>query len=637
MPTWGTEQDAVPLTDPGGATGAAVGTSTSTRLMSSGGSWPAYYLRMYGLGEGGIQLAGAADAAVWSGEGAESYDVTACSTYDAAAFTDQWITFIDGEPKAFFGGVLTDADMSFAMAPPDDPSVALVSRTCIPGFKTGAGWPYAHRVYAAGSPCTYQTYEYDGDFLVLYKDVCVVRMPSDALGGIGGGVGAGNGDDQNSAGYLMIAVRVRVLVEDLENNPPTGTDPRTGEPYLPFDANNPMASASWSGFGSPGRSLSDIVCWYASDPEFRVDVAGPFMLVHSSYALDVTPHARLWLGVPGGVWVKTDGDVWLYVYYMCEPADDRTNLTEKNNYQVFEDTQGCTGSASESYTGVADEVDAPDQELDLDVKAGIAVKRFRIADIKAQIVAVAAAGAVIPEVDWTIYRGTGWTPVSGEALGYISIWFAGGSAIPAGEVSAWETVMPMYAVAAPKTADPMPLLCRRRLTLYFAAIHQSSGAFDVFSYTAGTTWSGHGIWRTTALKSGEVIFDGTSSYTVGAYGVHFVASADTDGRDVLFESQVIHAKSDLTPYYDPDPVVLPDQSVRVFFGQGGTPGTLQYVSGSHDDVCFDDTDLLAVAPAAAVVGSPPAGMPPGRGRDAMWLNELTGRGAAVQVALPPRR
>lgn len=627
-------------------------TSTSTLMLASGSFLPTCWLRTYGLIDESV--AGTARSAGLSSafetEGSESFDPTAAcpGTYDAAAHQKTWISYVDSQTAVCSARIAyTDADFPLEFAPTvplaSETTEALVQWTCVPQFKAPtAAWPYSRRIYDTAS-CTYTTAEYYANFWALYKDVSVVKIPSTAgaIGPLVIGAGPGGGDEDQGNGYLMITVRQRILADEATAPRADGSIVSVDDPFPAFNVGfDPSGNF---GLGGPGTCFADIVCWYSDDPEFRTNVKGPYLLVHSNYALDTQPSARLWLGVPGATWHRVGGEWWLYVYYQCEPHDpgDPAMRAAVASYGLSESLNPCTGTLSEASVGIPAEVDAPGQELYADVESGIAVKRFRFGDVLAEIVGAAA----VPEDGWSIYSGTlGWMgTVTGEALGYIRVWMTGGP-VPAGTVQEWgEFVMAQTGAATPlHKADPAPLHCPGRLALFFAANQYdpfSGIANPPFQWATGGPWSGYGIWRCVAAAEGLALDtdgDGVADLTTGPYGKDFFcdANADTLTGTELCLGQVAHSRIATEMFIDPDPVRLPDGSARVFFGAGNAE--YDFVSGPPGVPCRNDATAAAAAAAAAaalvVIGRGPGEVEPPDVVGAMLLERMV---AQIEVGKRP--
>ena len=654
MGDWGPEVDAGLLVASTGTQVLAT-TSTSTVLLRHGTVFSMCWFRTYGLLDEALGAAGL--GVLFDHEGADSLNPRIdCATFERGSSMNRWITFVDSAAEFVRtgAGAYTDADFPLVLQPTYPPLIehaeALVQRTCVPHFKSpGIAWPYSHRVYDLAS-CTYTTVEYREKFWVTYKDVSVVKIPSrTSVAGLvtfPGALGDGHEDEQEGGGYLMVAVRTRILVSEGEDVVGVG-----GDPIGAFGVgwNPPHTVFS---LGGPGTCLADIVCFYADDAEFRTNVKGPYLLVHSAYALDTQPHARLWLGVPGAAFHKIGGEWWLYVYYQCEPHDPAgaqarldlavavggapSALQETAYADPRDAAPACTGSITESYGSISvpqggTEENASGQSLFMDVTSGIAVSRFRLSDVQSEIVDAAA----IPESEWSIYTSTmGWTgAVAGEQLGYIYVWMCGGLLGPT-QVQMWEGWVQgaTQATGWLHKADPAPMDCGSRLVLFFAANEWDSfsgvASPPLFQYKSGGPFSGHGIWRCVAMEEGTSLDfdgDGKGEFPILSYGKHFFCDATIDlsaPATVLALGQVVHTKTQPGMALDPDPVQLPDGSARVYFGQG--QAALEFVSGPSGIPCANvEPALVAGFPVPmAVVGRPPAegiGRNPDRGA---WLQAL---------------
>lgn len=628
--------------DGAGALHTLATTSTSTVLFRGSGRLPCWWLRTYGLIDEAVE--GAAHrlglGGAFESEASESFTpsaATCAGTYDAAASMSRWISFADSEWKYFATAGVADTDMALVFEP--DPAAvpetleALVQWTCVPNFKAPAvDWPYAHREYDLAA-CTYTTTQRTDRFWVQYKDVSVVKIPSRVRRPVEVfPFGGGGAEEQETSGYLMITKRQRILAAEAELLTDVGN---------PFPAFGVASLAGPWGLGGPGTCFADIVCFYAEDAEFRTNVKGPFMLVHSNYALDTQPSARLWLGVPGAAWQRVGGEWWLYVYYQVEPHDP-ASFEMREKIEAFDAGAGsalyetmypptstratgraCTGTLGEVPTGTAGEVDAPGEELLADVESGIAVSRFTLTAIQNEVVTAPA----VPEWDWNGYSSTSaWTgPVTGEQLGYIRVWMTGGP-VPVGMVQEWHAFVMAYSGErdALHKADPAPLSCGKELSLYFAANN-----YDEFSGNPrvnlklpifGVSWSGsgHGIWRCVAAEQGlglDLDGDGTADHTTGIYGVDFFCDATPDDMSdrnlqVMSLGQVVHSKKDAAGDeaidIDPDPVLLPDGSARVYFGAGNN--AFQFVSAPLGVPCETVVPAGPAAPPGAeplVIGNGP--------------------------------
>jgi hypothetical protein len=460
-----------------------------------------------------------------------------------------------------------------------DAARTLVGTTCVPVLKQAKGWPYVHYEYEiTDEGCTYTATRLRAENLYcLYKDPTVVPVPARTAR-----VGSANDPQAHALGYLMIMVRSRVFeAEGLLTN---------GFPSNPSEADFDArilknASGDLKPYLLPGTCYADIVCFWANDPAFQTGVKGPFSMVGARYALsaDDGPHVRAWLGVPGATWIHTEGELWLYVYYVVEP-----NVSANPANDLEQVPSGCDGTAVAS---AESEIDAG--EVTMAFERCIAVRRFRWIDIMAEIGNVPQAD-VVPEVDWT--SGTAWTgPVRGESLGPVML-LAYGGAVPTGRFMDFREFLSGartdgHAGHAGIPADPMPLMCGPNLSLYFSVIQDIANVGDIVTGEAGRRRaSGHGIWRARAIPAYQwMIMDDGHAVTVSVDGLAFVVdgNAATAPADVLSHDQITASQG--TNRIDPDPVLMPDGSVRVFHGEDF--GALTRVDGSPDVACLTAGDL----------------------------------------------
>lgn len=578
--TWKRVGDAVELFEGVNQVGSMKHTSSSTVLLrTTRGFSSSIGLRLY---SDHLDLAGdlpTGSSTLWY---AEHEPTTACVRVEGA-WVGSYLTWMDGATEQWTGLPIPEGSLDLAIrvsggSTPRSGSHRfgdttadnlrwLLRTTCVPGVKRADGWPYMQLTYGQASDGTryFDATTETADFWVIYKDPCVVEVP-------GGG------------GWLMLLKRIRVHRVDVAAN----------DPEL---ARNEILQAD-TRLSKPGGCYADVVAYWAPDPSFTDGLVGPFLMVHSLDALDFD-HRRAWLGVPGGTFVNVDGEDWLYLYYVVEAhdpgagavgaeaaepvveEDDPHQYWQRRTKTVVWTEAAWDPSASYSSYNVSrtDTVYGPESLAP--VTRGIAVRRVRLSDLS-----VAFSGPAVTEDCWrTDRRSCGWSGVvPGENLGLVRLWMAPERAGGAVRVRAFGSVFPEV-----READPMPVVCDDgAMALYFSAIGD-----------APTSTSGHGVWRAAGLPEGQPftrLAERPTPYTA-IFGVDFVMSAESDpARGAVSIDQIV-ASSGTSLFIDPDPVRLPDGSVRVFVGEqiSNVVQPLLRYDGSAEDACRGWAELFSVA------------------------------------------
>ena len=306
------------------------------------------------------------------------------------------------------------------------------------------------------------------------------------------------------------------------------------------------------------ESIRDLVAYLSPTPDFKA-VYGPVLLVSS---LDAVPGQtlRVWPGVPTGVFV----DSTLRLFYTVQPSSSAFQEDDVGaiDYQLLVQAEFSDDRLSQG-------------------KGIIAQKSIAWSDLQTAFVTHLAESSAIGDA------------VSGTLRGRVRFAMAYGSR-PSTEpfLDALEQhLSDRYAMDfstakdqayLPNIVDPDVVLCPDgTLTMYVAV--RSGTETD---HLDGRT--GMGIWRGVAPQTGIGSF-----LPLGSRFVMSELGPAGESEDLVLASDRATAGTEGGSYIDPDAVLLPDGSARVFCSgrgraDGSTPyGTVVEVSGSAADACAD--------------------------------------------------
>ena len=300
--------------------------------------------------------------------------------------------------------------------------------------------------------------------------------------------------------------------------PPRGE--QTGGPGQPTAAGGegePMRQGAdaWTHYSS----LSDIVAWWAPDPDFAEGLKGPFLLVHT---LDWDPDLdyRGSIGVPGAAVVGEGADAAMYLYYAAE-------ATRSTPY--VDAVEGYEGASYEARTGV---------------------KRIRLSDLRQ---AIRKGGG--DELSWTIADA-----VPGELLGGVRIWTPEAGSSPTDDPLRLQPLDDIYEVAG-RPVDPCPFTCAKGLQLFSTRMPEG-GNFDAIA-------QGQGIWHATTLPEGRRIRTDDGEEHTARYGVDFIVRApNSEGEtpDLIQSDADLPASTRERVLIDADVIELSPGRITVFTG-----------------------------------------------------------------------
>lgn len=520
------EQRGTPIDPLGGTSRSTVPVSSFGGLLSA--------VRMYGIDAGDLANGATPASDFLPGN-------PGCSSTQLGP-GETIIASITGYSSDYAHLLWLDQDRStgtFSIVADGSNSYDLAGTTCLPQFKSARGWTF----------WTYESYTSAGlteqsatEFLVYYKDPCVVRVPSE-LGG----------------GWLMVVSRVRVRREDAAD---WYVANRGLPPDEQFDSDDEFTDALRNLTGR-GQCFTDIVAFHSRNATFGDgQVRGPFLLVDGAQALDDT-YFRLWLGVPGATFFGDEGgERRLYVYYAVEysasDADDVPYLDQRDGYKT----------AVDSWT---------DSRYGFSFGPGIAVSCFEGQEVRQQL-----AASPPPEASWE--PGDAWSALFRSP---VRLWVA--------EPEAGHGVSlftEKYGLT--KTVDPAPVTCdcsncdecddcdEGSIALFFAATLANDNALAILANVTPKT--GHGVWRSASVPDSTLLYGGRTrfgaDFVVAPLQSSIVSVQTGPGglgintrMEVWRSDDQVAQSSEHHLYLDPDPWWDADGAAfRVFFGDpNGTP------------------------------------------------------------------